>query len=277
VTFGLSPDATQPEIKDAYRVLAKVWHPDRFEGDEHLKMKAEEKLKEINSAYQLLTTTADERGYAPSSQPVSRPDANQQLTATDPKGQRDRRPDTTHSSRPSGTKERASKTPLTIAVVVLVAAGGIWITQRYIHPTMWDFGGRITSDSAARQVGGTDNASADAATKVTVPPGTVGQTSKQKQAVNDSAGLAEKAGPDPRTNAAPSRASVVVYPSEDPLVPYFTVGSTKDDVIRVQGTPKRMTDRLFTYGLSEVYFRNGRVEAWHIDPGSPLKARPPQD
>jgi hypothetical protein len=164
-----------------------------------------------------------------------------------------------------------------IAVVVLVAAGGIWITLRYVHPTMWDLGGRITSDSAAHQAGGTDNASAGAATKVAIPAGTVGQTIKQKQAANDSAGLIEKAGARARTNAAPSRASVVVYPSEDPLVPYFTVGSTKDDVIRVQGTPKKMTDRIFTYGLSEVYFRNGRVEAWRIDPGSPLKARPPQE
>jgi hypothetical protein len=140
---------------------------------------------------------------------------------------------------------------------------------------MWDFGGRITSDSAARQAGGTDNASAAAANAAI--PGTVGQTSTQKQAANDSAGLSEQAGVRLRTNAAASRASVVVYPSEDPLVPYFTVGSTKDDVIRVQGTPKKMTDRVFTYGLSEVYFRNGRVEAWRIDPGSPLKARPPQD
>src|ERR1700761_2053238 len=55
-SFGLTRDATQPQIKDAYRVLAKVWHPDRFHNDDQLRAKAEEKLKEINSAYQLLTT-----------------------------------------------------------------------------------------------------------------------------------------------------------------------------------------------------------------------------
>jgi curved DNA-binding protein CbpA len=277
VTFGLSAGATQPEIKDAYRLLAKVWHPDRFEGDEHLKLKAEEKLKEINSAYQLLTTTADERGYASSSRPASRPDANQRSTATGPKGQQDHRPGTSNFSRPYRRNERASKRPLAIAVVVLVAAGGIWIAQRYVRPTMWDVGARITSDSAARQADSTDKASAEAATKGAILSGTVDQTSKQKPAANESAGLSEKAEAHPRTNVAPSRASVVVYPSEDPLVPYFTVGSTKDDVIRVQGAPKKRTDRVFTYGLSEVYFRNGRVEAWRIDPGSPLRARAPQD
>jgi len=67
-----------------------------------------------------------------------------------------------------------------------------------------------------------------------------------------------------------------VYPPEDPQVPYFTVGSTKDDVVRVQGKPTRITDNLFAYGLSEVYFKDGRVESWRIDPGSPLKARMPE-
>lgn len=61
--FGLPRGATQSEIKDAYRVLAKVWHPDRFPADEELRAKAEEKLKQINSAYQLLTTTATEATY----------------------------------------------------------------------------------------------------------------------------------------------------------------------------------------------------------------------
>lgn len=37
--FGLTRDTTQTEIKDAYRVLAKVWHPDRFQGDETLRLK----------------------------------------------------------------------------------------------------------------------------------------------------------------------------------------------------------------------------------------------
>jgi hypothetical protein len=69
---------------------------------------------------------------------------------------------------------------------------------------------------------------------------------------------------------------LVEYPSDDPLVPYFTVGSTKDDVLRVQGTPDKMTAGVFSYGPSEVYFRNGRVDSWHADPGTPLKARMPQ-
>ena len=49
--FGLEPDASG-EVKQAYRDLVKVWHPDRFAYDHRLQNKAQEKLKDINEAYQ---------------------------------------------------------------------------------------------------------------------------------------------------------------------------------------------------------------------------------
>ncbi len=50
--LGLKPGASEEEIKQAYRDLARVWHPDRFARDSRLQKKAEEKMKEINEAYQ---------------------------------------------------------------------------------------------------------------------------------------------------------------------------------------------------------------------------------
>jgi DnaJ domain len=52
--LALRPGATSVEIKEAYRDLVKVWHPDRFGSDPRLRQKAEEKLKEINKAYLVL-------------------------------------------------------------------------------------------------------------------------------------------------------------------------------------------------------------------------------
>ena len=46
--------ASLEEVKEAYRGLVKVWHPDRFGGDPKLQTKAQEKLKEINAAYSTL-------------------------------------------------------------------------------------------------------------------------------------------------------------------------------------------------------------------------------
>lgn len=50
----IEPGASQDEIKQAYKDLAKVWHPDRFSNDTRLRQKAEEKLKRINAAYEFL-------------------------------------------------------------------------------------------------------------------------------------------------------------------------------------------------------------------------------
>ncbi len=49
--LGVSRDASQDEIKKAYRKLALRYHPDRNNGSKE----AEEKMKEINEAYAMLT------------------------------------------------------------------------------------------------------------------------------------------------------------------------------------------------------------------------------
>jgi hypothetical protein len=54
--LGVAPGASGRELKDAYRDLAKVWHPDRFSHDPRLQQKAQEKLKEINEAYERLSS-----------------------------------------------------------------------------------------------------------------------------------------------------------------------------------------------------------------------------
>jgi len=52
--LGLKPGAPQEEVTQAYRDMANVWHPDRFVNNVRLQKKAEEKLKEINSAYEYI-------------------------------------------------------------------------------------------------------------------------------------------------------------------------------------------------------------------------------
>jgi DnaJ like chaperone protein len=54
--LGLDPGASQSEIKEAYRMLAKVHHPDRYEqvGDEAANA-ANERFRQIKEAYNHLT------------------------------------------------------------------------------------------------------------------------------------------------------------------------------------------------------------------------------
>ena len=95
------------EAKRAYKDLVRVWHPDRFQNNPRLKLKAEQKLREINLAYNYLCRHL-ERNQAGGL-------ASPKITAAHPSSQTDRAdysdqsatrhsaknaPELTHGSRP---------------------------------------------------------------------------------------------------------------------------------------------------------------------------------
>ncbi|MBO4384191.1 MAG: J domain-containing protein [Clostridia bacterium] len=57
--LGVSPSASNEEIREAYLKLVKKYHPDRYQ-DSDLKEQAEEKMKKINAAYDMLTKKKDQ-------------------------------------------------------------------------------------------------------------------------------------------------------------------------------------------------------------------------
>lgn len=60
--LGVEEGASQEEIKNAYRELCKKYHPDRYE-DNPLKDLAEEKMREINEAYDYLMNNRNQSNY----------------------------------------------------------------------------------------------------------------------------------------------------------------------------------------------------------------------
>ena len=63
--LGVLPNATDDEIKEAYRALVKKYHPDKFANSDLADL-ANEKMQEINSAYdeiQKLRSGASGNGY----------------------------------------------------------------------------------------------------------------------------------------------------------------------------------------------------------------------
>jgi molecular chaperone DnaJ len=63
--LGVSPDASDEEVKKAYRELTKKYHPDLNPGDPT----AAEKMNEINAAYdQIKSGNVQQNGYGQSGQ-----------------------------------------------------------------------------------------------------------------------------------------------------------------------------------------------------------------
>lgn len=62
--LGINKDATEDELKKAYRNKAKQYHPDRHSGKSDAEKKAnEEKFKEINHAYDVLSDSQKRANY----------------------------------------------------------------------------------------------------------------------------------------------------------------------------------------------------------------------
>lgn len=61
--LGVTPDATDEQVKTAYRNLAKKYHPDNY-ANSPLKDVADEKMKEVNEAYDMIVEMRKKGGNA---------------------------------------------------------------------------------------------------------------------------------------------------------------------------------------------------------------------
>ena len=60
--LGLSPSASDEEVKRAYRALVKKYHPDNYVNNPLADL-AEAKMKEINEAYDAIVKGRTQGGY----------------------------------------------------------------------------------------------------------------------------------------------------------------------------------------------------------------------
>jgi hypothetical protein len=142
--LGLEPGATEQAVKDAYRDLVKVWHPDRFGSDARLRAKAQEKLKEVNAAFK------DLRGYSPRHDTTSREFARPPVPAP--------------SVEPPKTGRTRYVLMLLLAAAVAGFAGTVFLMQR--GQGFWE------PFSIQQQVQVPDRVPAAAATSATRTPAT---------------------------------------------------------------------------------------------------------
>ena len=61
----IEPGCTLEELKRSRKELVQVWHPDRFSNDKRLQIKAEERVKQINAAYDTLLPVVSQSVQSP--------------------------------------------------------------------------------------------------------------------------------------------------------------------------------------------------------------------
>ena len=71
----------------------------------------------------------------------------------------------------------------------------------------------------------------------------------------------------------PLHARIIPTTHVDTARGYFTNGSSKDEVIAIQGTPTSIWQDTYQYGKSSVTFLDDKVSSWNVYPGNPLHVK----
>lgn len=86
--LNLQPTASKDEIRKAYRTLARKYHPDANPNNKA----AEEKFKQINDAYTILSDEVKKADYDRSQRQQSQATSNTKTTAAKPRPKRTSNP-----------------------------------------------------------------------------------------------------------------------------------------------------------------------------------------
>lgn len=181
--LGLAPEAAAHEIKAAYRDLAKVWHPDRFTHDPRLQQKAQEKLKEINDAYQQLLTAR----HSPRSRHATRGNyaTRHAGTTRDTNARRDR--GARHVTREDAPPHARRK----IGWLVFVPVLAFCATFAFVTPRLLRSRVATPSPDSSVAVASSREQQADDARQTTADDDNAGQKNLRKQKLTDPASRAD--------------------------------------------------------------------------------------
>jgi hypothetical protein len=247
--LGLEPGAKPSEVKQAYRALVKQWHPDRHHSEPYeTKAFAEKKFREIDEAYRRIS-----RSWAKTVRlAAGRAGGGHRRAAGPGTGpQADQRPGTKAQATPAppirAKNDKRLFAGAKIVVPVLLLATAIFILTQL--PSFFP-----------------DNA----VDTETLSPQTVEHSPEAKEP--NSPKPPEATGPqssaDLTANPSPVSPPALLQPQPEAPSAFFTLGSTTSEVIGIQGTPSRVQGQTWTYGLSEIQFRNGRVAKFNNFDGS---------
>ena len=255
----VSENADQEIIQAAYRRLVLRYHPDRSS-----EPNAAEMTQRLNDAYAILSDPVQRAEYDRERRgSTGRPSSGTGRSRPNPPPPpRPPPPRPAHAERNADSNDRFSGNvkwvafPLAGFVVVMVVVGVV-VNNSGSDPVNERTSG-VSKPAPYR---------APAATPRQLPRVSSNQPTATPYAA-----------PTPRRNLVTKPSAIPASRHE-----YFTVGSTKDEVIAVQGDPDQATERRWSYRGSIVEFHNGLVSTWEnksygdklrvrMEPSSPVES-----
>ncbi len=290
----IAPGCTWQEVRRAYKRLVKRWHPDHFHNDARAQFLANEKIKEINCAFDLLSVHYRTHGVLPD---ITKTFESSLLgsahSSYSPSDRPSRSTAAMHGDAPSAHNSDASnikqKSRYNIFVRAALIALTLWLGYALWHVPQRAKDPTSASNTLLNPATAPDNASNAQAQiaqdttyftygstvgEVYAVQGTPSQTidnvwhyGKSKIYFND--GKVTLWEDDP---SSPLRAKLDGMRSAPTPAPpsTFSVGSTKAEVRAIQGKPLMEWNGMWEYGLSKVYFDGDRVRSWYDSPLNPL-------
>lgn len=286
-TLGIEPGCSLAQLKTAYRKLAKAWHPDRYPYPHQAgaRATAERRMGEINRAFRLLSEYHRRNGRLPAMGGAGF--KVEEPVAASP------RQSGRHFEAESGDDwiqrkpKAAGARPLRF-VLLGAALGILWATwNAYQRSATTD---EIAPPEASAPAPDINDASpptvavpsapqndsyftyGSALGKVYAVQGVPTRTEdgvwfygKSKVFFTDGAVSRWEEDPDNPLKTTPPKNT------SSSTLRTFGVGSTKAEVKAIQGNPLSENSTRWDYGLSQVFFQDGKVTGWYESPLTPLK------
>lgn len=255
--LGVAPGALPSQVRAAYKKLVKSWHPDKFPPGSIEQVVAEDRIKAINAAYQRIRLSWDnvtETNESPIPAARGKPDAGIRPEPSSKETIKERSSLRSRTFRTSGVwigwvanfhgwVSRRKK-----LILVFLGASGLfliftyWIRlpmplspppQQISHPT-------LSVPSTPQSTSFPSSANSDTTQHLSSPSTPPTPVEKDEETVHTTA---------PVGSSVPEN--------------HYTLGSTKAEVLRIQGKPSRIIGSKWFYGLSDITFKEDRV--WHFN------------
>lgn len=242
--LNLNSGCSWNQLRSAYKIQIQRWHPDKFEDGSAKKDAAQEKIKDLNKAYQYLYKFYKQNGFLPE----IKPETEQEKPAT-------------VKPQPAPAKKAASSRPQTKPVsdsYTRTAPESLHKNTRPVKKTV------IASIIIISFVYYSLDYLANNRTINDAQKNIVTQSMHQQNEIDlQAVGI-----DNPEEDLAENKKNTQAKESNKE----FTYGSSIGEVIMIQGEPTKIEDNIWYYGDSKIYFYNGVVQSWERGMGSPLKA-----